>query len=427
MCGGASTPALTPLRAVGKLGAVPVQYPQWVGPRRDRRRELKPLPERLPDTRIAVEFRSPRWLAARDDTERTLDRLERLGSRSCASTPEGLGLAAGGRGHRGGARPSCASTAATTRRGRAGRDRRGELRYASSDGGARGAHQGPVAELAGQARETYALMNNCHRATPPRCRTCSPGSPADDDLGPRAPTVRSPDATVGVGRRACSSGRDRAEQPVLLVVGPSGEEQRGHRVVVGGAVPELERPQAVDGDRREPTRAGTWPSTRFAFGPATGSCEYASSNYIARQNGQTHGRHDHGHPQRRRWSSRRRRARRDARRTRRARACPDAGRAQPCRGGRRSDPGAAGVRLLLDVCQSVGRTPIEVEAIGCDVLSATSRELFRGARGTGFRYVRRELLDHAPRVDPRGARGPRRRGAARDGTFAVRAGPTASP
>ena len=56
------------------------------------------------------------------------------------------------------------------------------------------------------------VMNNCHRddagATPPRCGTCSPGSPGDDDLGPQAPTVRSPDTTVGVGRRACSSGRD---------------------------------------------------------------------------------------------------------------------------------------------------------------------------------------------------------------------------
>jgi hypothetical protein len=70
--------------------------------------------------------------------------------------------------------------------------------------------------------------------------------------------------------------------------------------------------------------------------------------------GQAHGRHDHGHPQRRRWSSRRRRPRRDARRTRLARACPDAGLAQPCRGGRRSDPGAAGVPRLLDVSQSVG-------------------------------------------------------------------------
>jgi hypothetical protein len=85
------------------------------------------------------------------------------------------------------------------------------FRYASSDGELEEL-TGPVAELAGQARETYVLMNNCHRddagATPPRCGTCSPGSPADDDLGPQAPTVRSPDATVGVGRRACSSGRD---------------------------------------------------------------------------------------------------------------------------------------------------------------------------------------------------------------------------
>jgi uncharacterized protein YecE (DUF72 family) len=156
--------ALAPLEEAGKLGALFFQFPPWFTNNRDNRAHLDALPERLPGRRIAVEFRHRSWLVDRS-RNRTLDQLERLGlAYVCVDAPQGFDSSVP---------PVTAVTdpelAVVRFHGRnadtweqEGITAAERFRYFYDSDELR--EWAPaVHALAGQARETHAVFNNCYR------------------------------------------------------------------------------------------------------------------------------------------------------------------------------------------------------------------------------------------------------------------------
>ncbi len=155
--------ALRPMHEAGKLGAVLFQYPPWFGPRKDNRDEIEALRERLPDYRISVEFRSPRWLAEERDRERTLAMLEEHGlvfvsvdAPAVSELPRVMAVT----------NPDLFLMRFHGRSDSTWKDTSGSaaerFRYQYSDEELEELAR-PIAEHAEEARETHLLMNNCYR------------------------------------------------------------------------------------------------------------------------------------------------------------------------------------------------------------------------------------------------------------------------
>jgi uncharacterized protein YecE (DUF72 family) len=156
--------ALMPLHSAGKLGAVLFQFPQWFTISRAHKAYIEECVARLPDYRIAVEFRHKSWMEERN-VEETLGFLEERNlPYVCVDMPQGFDSSLP---------PVAAATADDLAMVRFhGRDTKAwktksetaseRFRY---DYSKEELHEWvpKIEELSSQARETHVLMNNCYR------------------------------------------------------------------------------------------------------------------------------------------------------------------------------------------------------------------------------------------------------------------------
>jgi len=156
--------ALMPLHSAGKLGAVLFQFPQWFVISRKNKAYIEECAARLPDYRVAIEFRHESWMSERN-REETLSFLEeRQLPFVCVDMPQGSESSVP---------PIAAATAddlsmvrfhgrnveAWTARSETASER---FRYDYSEAELR-EWVPRIRELASETRETHVLMNNCYR------------------------------------------------------------------------------------------------------------------------------------------------------------------------------------------------------------------------------------------------------------------------
>jgi uncharacterized protein YecE (DUF72 family) len=152
------------LHSAGKLGAVLFQFPQWFTIGRKNKAYIEGCAARLPDYRVAVEFRNKLWMEERN-AEETLGFLEEHDLPFvCVDMPQGFDSSIP---------PIAAATADDLAMVRFhGRDARAwqtksetaseRFRYDYSKDELQD-WAPKIEELSGQARETHVLMNNCYR------------------------------------------------------------------------------------------------------------------------------------------------------------------------------------------------------------------------------------------------------------------------
>ena len=82
--------ALMPLHSAGKLGAVLFQFPQWFVISKKNKAYIEECAARLPDYRVAVEFRHKSWMEERNAEETLTFLEERNLPYVCVDMPQGF-------------------------------------------------------------------------------------------------------------------------------------------------------------------------------------------------------------------------------------------------------------------------------------------------------------------------------------------------
>jgi uncharacterized protein YecE (DUF72 family) len=156
--------ALFPLHSAGKLGAVLFQFPQWFTISRSAKAYIEECVERLPDYRVAVEFRSETWMSDRNRDETLAFLEQRRIPFVCVDMPQGFASSVP---------PIAAVTAEDLAMVRFHGRNRAAWETKSETASERFRYDYAKEELqewvpkirtlAERARETHVLMNNCYR------------------------------------------------------------------------------------------------------------------------------------------------------------------------------------------------------------------------------------------------------------------------